>query len=523
MNTKSIRFPLSNYRSINTINSDIDDELNFHIDCRIDELMTNGMSKPQAEAEAHAAFGSQQLIRKKCRQINYGSRVWIGRMAVLGLMVALLAIGFLTMELISLRGQNAQLSNQLKNTQRPALAVAAIPALHESTVQDEKQDLIGKVTDPEGEPVANAKVLLIHKSWPNNRFRMDNLVTKTKKDGSYKFRRLHVSGSQAEFKLTVLANDLAMADQYIEKPGERLEFDFQLEASIPKTFLFMNDGKPRSRARVFPLSRRDSDGIESIIYPASSKEASSRTDAEGKVVMNHFQVGDEVTLAISHNGEVIEETVTIDDSPEQKFGSDEAVARDGLKGNASAKVMGSILNEAGEPVAGAKVLLMYKSWPNNRFRMERAVAKTDEAGLFVFPSKYRTTQKCAFLVSVIADGQTMTSEYVTNMDGKKLPPVILETEAAIKKNFLLEDSDGNPLVNAVVYPLKRDAAGKEFMIYPVSASDAATKTDADGKVDLNMFTGGDEVSLGVVVAGSVQNVEFSVDEETEQTLVVKKK
>ena len=185
--------------------------------------------------------------------------------------------------------------------------------------------------------------------------------------------------------------------------------------------------------------------------------------------------------------------------------------------------MGSILNEAGEPVAGAKVLLMYKSWPNNRFRMERAVAKTDEAGLFVFPSKYRTTQKCAFLVSVIADGQTMTSEYVTNMDGKKLPPVILETEAAIKKNFLLEDSDGDPLVNAVVYPLKRDAAGKEFMIYPVSASDAATKTDADGKVDLNMFTGGDEVSLGVVVAGSVQNVEFSVDEETEQTLVVKKK
>lgn len=73
-------------------------------------------------------------------------------------------------------------------------------------------------------------------------------------------------------------------------------FVFKLKKAIPKSFVLFRQGKPSSRAKVFPTSRVTTSGSEHTIYPVSSNDAARRTDKEGRIEMNHFVVGDKVTL-----------------------------------------------------------------------------------------------------------------------------------------------------------------------------------------------------------------------------------
>ena len=49
--------------------ADLDAELRFHIEGRIEELMRSGMSRADAEAEARRRFGDQEQIEAELRSI----------------------------------------------------------------------------------------------------------------------------------------------------------------------------------------------------------------------------------------------------------------------------------------------------------------------------------------------------------------------------------------------------------------------------------------------------------------------
>ena len=67
MPRKPFRFP---WRSVDRIRADVDDELRFHLDMRVAELMTAGATEAEARREAKREFGDLEFTRRYCRDLD---------------------------------------------------------------------------------------------------------------------------------------------------------------------------------------------------------------------------------------------------------------------------------------------------------------------------------------------------------------------------------------------------------------------------------------------------------------------
>ena len=59
---------------VRRVRADVNDELGFHIEGRIEELMANGMSRDEAEAEARKRFGDYRRIESEVEQFDRGAQ-----------------------------------------------------------------------------------------------------------------------------------------------------------------------------------------------------------------------------------------------------------------------------------------------------------------------------------------------------------------------------------------------------------------------------------------------------------------
>ncbi len=62
-------------KRLKSLNAEIGDEMQFHLDCYRRDLVKSGMSEQEADARARREFGSQQFHREDCRQA-LGLRLW---------------------------------------------------------------------------------------------------------------------------------------------------------------------------------------------------------------------------------------------------------------------------------------------------------------------------------------------------------------------------------------------------------------------------------------------------------------
>ena len=63
---KIFRLPFSRDR----VRRDVDTELNFHLEGRIEELVATGLSRTDAEAEARRRFGNRSDVETEVEQID---------------------------------------------------------------------------------------------------------------------------------------------------------------------------------------------------------------------------------------------------------------------------------------------------------------------------------------------------------------------------------------------------------------------------------------------------------------------
>jgi len=61
---------LTNALRPSTVDADLDEELRFHRDARVDELINNGLSRAEAEVEAARRFGNTLLLREQSRDVK---------------------------------------------------------------------------------------------------------------------------------------------------------------------------------------------------------------------------------------------------------------------------------------------------------------------------------------------------------------------------------------------------------------------------------------------------------------------
>lgn len=513
-------------KSIAAINHDIDDELEFHIQSRIDELIAGGVLPAQAEIQSRTAFGSRDQIRKQCQRINYGNQVRLIILSFAGLAASVVAICWLSYQLMTLKNQNATLAKQLMSA-ASASAGPALIAAPESIAQD-KHDLFGTVAGPDGNPIADAKVMLIFKSWPGGQYRQNALATTTDIKGNYRFKNLYSTNMQTAFLVSVVTDGYVLSSKYWvnDKRAEIKAVKMRLKKATLKTLtLLQKDGEPLANTKVFPQSRNiPTDGRSGgeTIYQQSAGEVMLSTDDEGKVKMNYFVAKDNAVIGVMMDGEIVNVQFKVDDTPDQTIGG--TIGGKPLAGaekQGKADVSGTVSGEDGNAIAGAMVLLIHKRWPNGRYRQDVYKAKTDNNGSFVFPKRYRLGEQYGFLVSIVADGWAMSSEYVLDEEGDELDPFIFDLEKATAKTFVFQDKNGKALKRLAVYPSSRKTENdEEFMIYNDSGKDVDVKTDSNGKVKFNCFVAGDTATFGFLRGGSL---EVKVTDDAEQIVTIKKK
>ena len=513
-----MNFPLTilkfSTRSIASINNDIDDELEFHIQCRTDDLVADGLTLKEATEQANAAFGSTDAIRKECQRINYGGQKLLAFALLAGLVLSVLAIGWLSWQLALLKDQHADMARRLD----AASAAAAVPVTP-AVVQDELLDLTGTVSGPNG-PVQDATVTLIFKSWPNGQFNQKKLATSTDENGKFVFKELYSKDMQTAYLVSIVKEGFTLESKYWvnDKRRKIKPVKMRVKKAVAKTLtIYDKEGNAVPDTDVFVLSRNtNADGTKGdFIYNQSRDDVMQQTDEDGKVTMAYFEAGDEAKIGAIIDGQMVELKFKVDDQLEQSVGGPD-------KGEDSGKtdVTGAITDKDGNAIPDATVLLVHKHWPGGRYKQNFFTTKTDAKGNFIFPDRYDEDAQYALLVSVIADGSAMQSRYVFKRDGGKQRPFKLKLEKAIDKTFAFQSADGSPLKEVNVFPVNRNTAGgKEHFIFPKMGHNVDVETDRDGKAQFNLFAEGDTAIFGFADG---RKAEVKVTGDAEQIVTVKK-
>lgn len=186
-------------------------------------------------------------------------------------------------------------------------AQRVIPGWSPVKRQPTKADLTGVVTTASGEPLADADVLLVIKTWPNNRFRQNDKAVKTNGEGRFTLKRAIPLDGQYGVNAAVVAPGHAIASRYVlvEDPaGEPPEdFDFRLNPSTPIQLRLTNaGGEPLAKTFVAPRGRNDADNEDHVVYFQGSRAAWRKTDDNGVAEIDWFAAGDFGTIATKPRG-----------------------------------------------------------------------------------------------------------------------------------------------------------------------------------------------------------------------------
>ena len=153
----------------------------------------------------------------------------------------------------------------------------------------------GRVVDASGKPVSKVQVMAIQKTWPNNRYRQNALVTTTDEDGTFRFDKFAVGGSRYAYLLTVIADGYAMTSKYqVVANGSQQEPEtLKLEKAEAVTFTFQDsEGNSVQNLEVCPSGRTVSSSTEFSNYSMHMKLSSKRTDKNGQVSFTAWKPGD---------------------------------------------------------------------------------------------------------------------------------------------------------------------------------------------------------------------------------------
>jgi serine/threonine protein kinase len=158
----------------------------------------------------------------------------------------------------------------------------------------------------------------------------------------------------------------------------------------------------------------------------------------------------------------------------------------------SIAVQGRVIDAQGAPVADTTVFAVQKTWPNNRYQQNALTATTDKQGKFRFNDFAAGGSQYAFLLTVLADGYAMTSEYRLVRDGKQQSPITLKLEPAEPVTLTIKDAAGKPLQGVEVCPASRSVdESTVFLNYSLHMEHSSRRSDEKGEVSFTAWQPGE--------------------------------
>ena len=380
--------------------------------------------------------------------------------------------------------------------------------------EEEAIGLQGRLIDDEGKPVGNVEVWAVQKTWPNNRFQQQVLKVTSDSKGEFAFADFAIHGKQYAFLLSVVSPEYLLTSEYrLVKDGSPQDpIVLQLTAAPPTTFKFIDTkGKALSGVKVIPSTRDVDDSTQMMCYAQQLRLSNYETNEQGEVRLACWKVGEKGSIYYD-TGQMVEEAkfqlsadqlVTII-VPEIKKPAPTA---------AKVSVSAVFVDESGKPAADLTVAVVRKTWPNNRYRQDGSIVKTDKNGGLTLKDFADLGSQYACMLTVVSDKHAMTSHYFLTEDGAQLETAKHVVQANESIPFQVVDSEGSPLADVEISPRQRlTTAGDDYLNYHMNAGATAQKTGAEGELSLSYWKRGEEGKVFYRKGNNEGELQFEVPE-----------
>lgn len=158
-------------------------------------------------------------------------------------------------------------------------------------------------------------------------------------------------------------------------------------------------------------------------------------------------------------------------------------------------VSGQVVDDLGQPISGANVLVVVKTWPDQSYFQRAYATVTNSQGGFNLENVHPENERYAVQIAVVTANRTIQSSYKSVAKGA-WDPVTLRLPPSSGFTLRVENSKGVPIANAQIIPQQRiDSQGNTHFVYFDSAQSIIHRTDARGTVELPYFQAGDSVTV----------------------------
>jgi hypothetical protein len=161
---------------------------------------------------------------------------------------------------------------------------------------------------------------------------------------------------------------------------------------------------------------------------------------------------------------------------------------------------GTVLDQSGNPIDGAHVLVILKTWPDGAYRQQAFATTSHADGRFRIPRLVPVEGQRAVQLAVVKDGYALASNYQLMKQGA--PPVsdgfTLQLPKAPRITLVVLDETGAPVAHARVVPAERQTSdGQDHVVYFQAAQPVRSEADAHGRLALAWFERGDRAEIYV--------------------------
>lgn len=270
---------------------EVDDELLFHLRSLVDENMAQGMSHDQAWNEAEKRFGSLRRYWIGCQPTRLARGTVVSGL-IAGVAALALAVVWLVWETRSLRRQHELATSPSEINSRIAAARIA-----------NHRDLAGRVLDQRGQPIGEANVLVIVKTWPDGWFRQDDFTTQTDAAGQFRLAKLIPADGQFAVQVAAMKDGHALTSNYqLKREGQDRELEpivLRMGDAVPLTLIVQDaHGQPVPGARVVPSVRNSAGGEEHLLYFQGSQPVHVAGNEAGQVPLGCLARGDRADIYV---------------------------------------------------------------------------------------------------------------------------------------------------------------------------------------------------------------------------------
>lgn len=294
-----------------TTADEVGDELMFHFRKLVDEKLAEGLVFDAAWEEAEKQFGPMRRYEYECRTGKLARHDKQRTLAVLVGVAVVAAAGWSGLHLHWQREQDELRSLHYEVAllrQEQSARIAQTSRNGPSRRIAGGFDLTGTIVDTNDDPVENATLLIIRKTWPEGGYRQEAFTATTNDEGRFALPEFVPAGEQYGIQVAALKDGFAFQSAYqlkdktpIAKPDPialRLERASQVVLVVRD-----GNGQPIANAGVIPSARTRPGGKDQIIYFHGSEQVQKTTDSQGCVNLNYFLTGDQATVYVHVPGD----------------------------------------------------------------------------------------------------------------------------------------------------------------------------------------------------------------------------